>query len=1056
MKLSMFGGLPPGQSSYFHSPLANGYPAPTGGEDILPSRMANMEPPLKRLRMSDSSDTQSPLSLPTSQPGGFSGVAMTPNFKELFGLDGSSDQGPSTVSSTQNESTVSTSLTSSVEPSIPASPFATTQPPSAPPLTGISVFDRKKVELAKCRPRSSIPSKLTATTYARQCLTAAYASRLDPYSLHPKEQEALKDRLCHIHVTLYLNIRNGILRLWTSNAMVSVTREEALGCAKEYRWMDLASFAYDWLVTNGYINFGCVETPLPPLSPRRGRRKEGPVIVVVGAGVGGLGCARQLEALFRHYRDSETSPRVIVVEGRSRIGGRVYSHPLESMHSSMLPPGLVPKVDMGAQIITGFDGGNPLDLIVRGQLALHYHMIHDVSTLYDIDGSPVDQVQDTTDEKLYNDVLDRSGYYRYKALATPVAEGDHEMINTARESTMDDGLTVGQWEAARATGTEHLLVPTKPVRRRRGVGHTTGKSKLQDELLADLPSKEEPAALACQALGWELSPGFTTDSTIDLDLVANASPNQNLGAVMDEGLKQYQRMIPLTPKDMRLLNWHLANMEYANATNVKNLSLSGWDQDSGNEFEGEHSQVIGGYTQLPHGLYSFPHELDLRTKKIVKKISYDVLEGGNNKAIVHCEDGEDFTADHVVFTGSLGVLKAQTIQFDPPLPDWKTGAIERLGFGLLNKTIMVFEKPFWDTERNMFGLLREATIPGSMAQEDYAANRGRFYMFWNCIESSGLPTLVALMAGDAAHETEQMTDSDIIAEAISQLRNIFKHADVPDPLESVVTRWASDPFARGSYSYVAAGAQPGDYNLMARNIGNLHFAGEATCGTHPATVHGAYISGLRAASEIIEAIAGPIDIPHPLVPDKASIDISALIAGRKGKRRNFDSASAIPAIPTVPAAPAASTSSSRATNTSESYRRKTYAQAQEMAVFEAIGAKPALPAKVAVNPFLSYQKDFWAKCRAQCDDARRAATKNPTARASRDQIRAALGQMWRDAPQEEKQPYLDAAEAKRQANLQAKEAWKPVHDEWARREAETKANWIAQNNYDQWEPPESA
>lgn len=1056
MKLSMLGGLPTGQPSYFHPPLPNGYPAPTRRGDVLPSRMANMEPPLKRLRVSGSSDTPFPSSLPTSQPRGPSDTAKTPISGGLLSLDGSSDGGPSTVSSTRNESTVSTSLTSSVEPSIPISPPATTQPSSAPYLTGISVIDRKKVDFTKFRPRSSIPSDMATAVYARECLTAAYASRLDPYSLHPKEQQALKDRLCHIHVTLYLNIRNGILRLWTSNAMVSVTREEALGCAKDYRWMDLASFAYDWLVTNGYINFGCVETPYPPVTPRRGRRKEGPVIVVVGAGVGGLGCARQLEALFRHYRDSETSPRVVVVEGRSRIGGRVYSHPLESMKSSMLPPGLVPKADMGAQIITGFEGGNPLDLIVRGQLALHHHMIHDVSTLYDIDGSPVDQVQDTTDERLYNDVLDRSGYYRYKKLATPVAEGDHEMINTGRESNMDDGLTVAQWEAARATGTEHLLVPTKPVRRRRGVGHTTGKDTLQEELLADLPSREEPAALICQALGWELNPGFTSDSTIDLDPVANASPNQTLGAVMNEGIKQYQRMIPLTPKDMRLLNWHLANMEYANATNVQNLSLSGWDQDSGNEFEGEHSQVIGGYTQLPLGLYSFPHKLDLRTEKTVTKISYDIIEGGDKKAHVHCEDGEDFTADHVVFTGSLGVLKAQTIQFDPPLPDWKTAAIERLGFGLLNKTIMVFEEPFWDTGRNMFGLLREATIPGSMAQEDYAANRGRFYMFWNCIESSGLPTLVALMAGDAAHEAERMKDSDIIAEAVSELRNIFKHTHVPDPLESVVTRWASDPFARGSYSYVAAGAQPGDYNLMAQNIGNLHFAGEATCGTHPATVHGAYISGLRAASEVIEAIAGPIEIPHPLVPDKANINISHLSALRGGKRRKFNSASAIPAMPAVSAAPAVSTSSSRATNTSESYRRKTYAQAQEMAVFELIGAKPALPAKTAVNPFLSYQKDFWGKCRAQCDDARRAATKNPSAKASRDQIRAALGQMWRDAPREEKQPYLDAAEAKRQANLQAKEAWKPIHEQWTRLEAETKACWVSKNPYDQWEPPESA
>ena len=55
----------------------------------------------------------------------------------------------------------------------------------------------------------------------------------------------------------------------------------------------------------------------------------------------------------------------------------------------------------------------------------------------------------------------------------------------------------------------------------------------------------------------------------------------------------------------------------------------------------------------------------------------------------------------------------------------------------MNKVILVFEEPFWDTKRDMFGLLREPTNPASMAQEDYAANRGRFYMFWNVMKTTG-------------------------------------------------------------------------------------------------------------------------------------------------------------------------------------------------------------------------------------------------------------------------------------------------------------------------------
>jgi len=51
-----------------------------------------------------------------------------------------------------------------------------------------------------------------------------------------------------------------------------------------------------------------------------------------------------------------------------------------------------------------------------------------------------------------------------------------------------------------------------------------------------------------------------------------------------------------------------------------------------------------------------------------------------------------YKADAVIVTLPLGVLKESlrsnginSIQFIPPLPDWKTAALNRLGFGNLNK-----------------------------------------------------------------------------------------------------------------------------------------------------------------------------------------------------------------------------------------------------------------------------------------------------------------------------------------------------------------------------------
>ena len=78
--------------------------------------------------------------------------------------------------------------------------------------------------------------------------------------------------------------------------------------------------------------------------------------------------------------------------------------------------------------------------------------------------------------------------------------------------------------------------------------------------------------------------------------------------------------------------------------------------------------------------------------------------------------------------------------------------------------------------------------------------------------------------------------------------------DVPEPIGHVITRWRADPFARGSYSFLASGASPDDRVALAAPVeGRLFFAGEATETDYPAMVHGAYLSGERAANEVLEA-----------------------------------------------------------------------------------------------------------------------------------------------------------------------------------------------------------
>lgn len=82
---------------------------------------------------------------------------------------------------------------------------------------------------------------------------------------------------------------------------------------------------------------------------------------------------------------------------------------------------------------------------------------------------------------------------------------------------------------------------------------------------------------------------------------------------------------------------------------------------------------------------------------------------------------------------------------------------------------------------------------------------------------------------------------------------------VPDrPTSFLRTSWSTDPFALGSYSYLA----PSDLGSSARELlaapaGRLFFAGEATSTSAPATTTGAWQSGERAAAQVVDT-TGPV------------------------------------------------------------------------------------------------------------------------------------------------------------------------------------------------------
>jgi len=206
---------------------------------------------------------------------------------------------------------------------------------------------------------------------------------------------------------------------------------------------------------------------------------------------------------------------------------------------------------------------------------------------------------------------------------------------------------------------------------------------------------------------------------------------------------------------------------------------------------------------------------------------------------VHTRDGQTLRSRAVLLCVPMGVIQQGAMKFEPSLPSWKHEAIRRAGNGLINKLTIEYREVFWDPQVDFFG------TTSSVVEE-----RGAFFLVWSLFRFTGRPILIAVLSGAAARKYESLPDDTVVRRFHEAITSIFGH--VPQPERSHVTRWGSNPHARGAYSFVKVGSKGGpDYDLLAEPVaGQVFFAGEGTCREHPATAAGAYLTGLREAARL--------------------------------------------------------------------------------------------------------------------------------------------------------------------------------------------------------------
>lgn len=249
-------------------------------------------------------------------------------------------------------------------------------------------------------------------------------------------------------------------------------------------------------------------------------------------------------------------------------------------------------------------------------------------------------------------------------------------------------------------------------------------------------------------------------------------------------------------------------------------------------------ELRGGDALLPSGfgplLEALSRGLDVRLGQRVQLIRQE--RGASGAGVMVETDRGRFRAARLCCTLPLGVLKKGFVQFDPPLPPAKQQAIERIGMGVLNKLYLIFPHVFWGNQT-----LIRLQHPSS----------GLWAEWLNLAPLLGHPVLVGFNAGGVARRLERWSDAEIVASALNALRRCYGTAAVPEPSSYRCSRWGADPYSCGSYSFPRPGMTDHDRRNLAAAWGMLVFAGEATSYDFPATLQGAYTTGIQAAAQLL-------------------------------------------------------------------------------------------------------------------------------------------------------------------------------------------------------------
>jgi monoamine oxidase len=214
-------------------------------------------------------------------------------------------------------------------------------------------------------------------------------------------------------------------------------------------------------------------------------------------------------------------------------------------------------------------------------------------------------------------------------------------------------------------------------------------------------------------------------------------------------------------------------------------------------------------------------------------------------------------APRAIVTLPLGVLQVPpgasgAVSFEPALEE-KKSALLLLYMGQTIRVSLIFRERWWEQ------LAVSGFEAGALRDMSFIYSHQEWFPTW-WTRATSAPILTGWAASRRGERLSGRSNLFIRDKALESLSAIFT---LPlSTLEALLQSWhlhdwQSDPYARGSYSYVAVDGEGAQSELAAPLQDTLFFAGEATnTEGHHGEVHGAIATGERAAREILGGSGG--------------------------------------------------------------------------------------------------------------------------------------------------------------------------------------------------------